>query len=176
MIAAGHPGSVRFSGMVAFEVRPATPADVEAVEDYHHRCFTTTYATRMRNGVFGPPDRAGVRQQLAGWFRPGSDCETWVAVVDGAPVGHVTTSGHRLVHLFVDPGHQGSGLGRHLLELGEARIAAGGHRVLELHTRVENVRAIAFYERTGWTVTDRVIRTVEHGIGYDERVLLKSLP
>jgi hypothetical protein len=43
-----------------------------------------------------------------------------------------------------------------------------------LHARVENLAAIAFYEKAGWTVTDRLIHTVEHGISYDERVLIKD--
>ena len=46
----------------------------------------------------------------------------------------------------------------------------------ELHTRVENHAAIRFYGRAGWAVTDRVIHTVEHGISYDERVLVKHVP
>ena len=65
------------------------------------------------------------------------------------------------------------GLGRHLLEHGEAVIAAGGHTDFELHARVDNLAAITFYENAGWTVTDRLIHTVEHGISYDERVLVK---
>jgi ribosomal protein S18 acetylase RimI-like enzyme len=42
-----------------------------------------------------------------------------------------------------------------------------------LHARVDNTAAIAFYEKAGWTVTDRVLHTVEHGISYDEQVLIK---
>ena len=52
-------------------------------------------------------------------------------------------------------------------------IAAGGHTDFELHARVENLAAIAFYEKAEWTVTDRLVHTVEHGISYDERVLIK---
>lgn len=52
-------------------------------------------------------------------------------------------------------------------------IAARGHTALELHARVENLTAIAFYERARWTVTDRLIYTVERGISHDERVLIK---
>jgi ribosomal protein S18 acetylase RimI-like enzyme len=65
------------------------------------------------------------------------------------------------------------GLGRHLLAQGEAMIAADGRTDFELHARVENLSAIAFYETAGWTVTERLIHTVEHGISYDERVLIK---
>lgn len=85
----------------------------------------------------------------------------------------MAVSDSRLLHLFVAPEHHGHGVGRYLLALGEAVIAAGGHRDLELHARVENLPAIAFYERAGWTATDRTMHTEEHGISYDERVLVK---
>ena len=161
--------------MDAVEFRTAGPADADAVEDYHHRCFLSTYATHLAAGSFEPPERSGTRRQLRDRFLPGSDCETVVAVVEGTPIGHVTVSGHRLVHLFVEPGHQGRGLGRRLLARGEEMISAHGHPALELHARVENVEAIAFYVRQGWTVTDRLVHTVEHRISYDERVLVKRL-
>lgn len=161
--------------MDAARLRPAVPADADAVEDYHHRCFLSTYATHLAAGSFEPPDRAGTRQQLHDWFLPGSDCETVVAVDGGTPVGHVTVSGHRLVHLFVEPGHQGRGLGRQLLARGEAMLTAQGYADVELHARVENVAAIAFYVSQGWTVTDRLIHIVEHGISYDERILVTHL-
>ncbi|MGY2130414.1 GNAT family N-acetyltransferase [Blastococcus sp. SYSU DS0617] len=119
--------------MDAVALRTATPADAEAVEDYHHHCFVTTYAGRLPADGFQPPDRAGTREQLRDWFRPGSDCTTRVAVAQGTPIGHVTISGHRLVHLFVDPDHHGTGLGRRLLALGEAMLAAAGQTDLELH-------------------------------------------
>ena len=159
--------------METFQVRDATPADVDAVSDYHYRCFTTTYASQLLAGELTAPDPAGIRQQLRDWFRPESEFETRVAVVDGTPIGHVTVSGHHLAHLFIEPNHQNLGLGRHLLIQGEAMIAASGHTDFELHTRVDNHSAIAFYEHAGWTVTDRLIHTVEHGISYDEWVLVK---
>lgn len=159
--------------MAAVEVRAACRADADVVAEYHRRCFEQTYASQLRAGELEPPDLDGVRHQLREWFRDGSGMETRVATLDGTPVGHVTVSGHRLVHLFVDPAHQGTGLGRRLLMSGEAMITAGGHTRLELHARPENVEAIAFYEAAGWQVTDRMVRTVEHGIAYDERVLVK---
>jgi ribosomal protein S18 acetylase RimI-like enzyme len=159
--------------MDGFELRAATPADADAVADYHHCCFTTTYSAQLFVGELEAPDPAGTREQLRDWFRPESEFETRVAVVDGVPIGHVTVKGHHLVHLFVEPNHQNMGLGGHLLGQGEAMIAAGGHTDFELHARIENLAAIAFYENAGWTVTDRLIHTVEHGISYDEWVLVK---
>jgi ribosomal protein S18 acetylase RimI-like enzyme len=73
----------------------------------------------------------------------------------------------------VEPDRQRAGLGRYLLGWGEDRLSAAGHADFELHTRVENLPALAFYAATGWAVTDRLVRTVEHGIAYDEHVLIK---
>lgn len=162
--------------MDAIEIRAATPDDADAVADHHERCFTNTYSSQLLAGEIRAPDLEGMRQQLHDWFGPESGFETLVAVVDGAPIGHFTVCGHQLVHLFVEPDHQGMGLGRQLLAQGEAMIAAAGHTDLELHTRVDNHAAIAFYEAAGWTVTDRQIHTVEHGISYDENVLIKHRP
>ena len=154
--------------------RRATPGDANAVAAYHELCFRHTYAAQLLAAEFGVPDLGGTRQQIRGWFEPGSGFDTLVAVLDGSPIGHVTISGHQLVHLFVTPAHQGTGLGRRLLTTGEAMITANGYVHLELHARVENVSALAFYQRAGWTVTDRLIRTVEHGISYDEHILRKQ--
>ena len=159
---------------VTATLRRARPEDVDAVEDYHHRCFVATYRRQIDAGEFGPPDRSGTREQLRRWFQLGSAFETWVAVHDGSPVGHVTVFEHHLVHLFVDPDHQARGLGRRLHAHGERMLATAGHTALELKARVENVDAITFYEHAGWAVTDRVVRTVEHGITYDERILVKD--
>lgn len=159
--------------MDEFDLRAATPADADAVADYHHGCFTATYSSQLLAGELEAPDLAGTTKQLRDRFQPGSEFETRVATVGGAPIGHVTVRGHQLVHLFVEPSHQKIGLGRHLLGRGEAMIAAGGHTDFELHTRVENLAAIAFYEKAGWVVTDGLIHAVEHGISYDERILVK---
>lgn len=121
--------------MDGIEVRAATPDDADTVADYHDRCFRATYAQQLLTGELRAPDPEGTRNQLRQWFQPGSEFETWVAVVDGAPIGHFTISGRQLVHLFVEPDYQGTGIGRNLLARGEAMIAARGHRELELHAR-----------------------------------------
>jgi len=158
------------------EIRAARPDDANAVEEYHNECFLKTYSAQLHAGEFHAPDRDGTRQQLLGWFQPGSDFQTWVTVVDDRPVGHFTLYRHHLVHLFVEPERHGTGLGRTLLERAEATLAAAGHKELELHTRVENLSAIAFYKKAGWNMTDELITTVEHGISYTEHIMTKRLP
>lgn len=154
-------------------MRLATPADADAVADYHDRCFRDTYAVQILAGEIDVPAAEGTRLQLQDWFGPGSKFETHVAVVDGVPVGHFTLLDAQLVHLFVEPEHQGMGLGRRLLALGEAALESGGHSEFELHARVENANAIAFYLALGWEMTDQLVHTDEHGISYDEHVLIK---
>ena len=162
--------------MDAIEIRVADPDDSGAVANYHDRCFRNTYSSQLLAGEFGVPDLEGTRQQLHEWFQPGSTFKTWVAIANGQPIGHFTVRGNQLVHLFVEPDHQGVGLGRYLLAQGEAMMADSGHTAFELHTRVENLAAIAFYQAAGWTVTESLIHIVEHGISYDEHVLTKRRP
>jgi ribosomal protein S18 acetylase RimI-like enzyme len=169
-------GACHNRSMDTVEMRVATPDDAVAVEDYHDRCFRKTYSLQLLAGKFDAPGREGTQQQLREWFQSDSEFETRVAIIDSTPIGHFTVRGHQLVHLFVDPDHQGMGLGSRLLAQGEAMIVANGHSDLELHTRVENLAAIAFYKARGWTMTDRLIHTVEHGISYCEHVIIKHLP
>ncbi|MGA9278336.1 hypothetical protein [Ilumatobacter sp.] len=62
--------------MDSFEIRPATLDDVDAIEDYHARCFDKTYASQLLAGEIFAPGRAGMRKQFRDWFEPGSDVET----------------------------------------------------------------------------------------------------
>ena len=163
------------STVVSFEMRSARPDDADAVASYHQRCFEQTFARQLDAGTFEAPDRHGTTEQLRSWFRSGSTFLSEVAAIEGQPIGHFTLHHHQLVHLFVSPPHQGTGLGARLLGRAESVLEAAGHCDIELHTRVENLRAIGFYTHAGWTMTDRLIRTVEHGIDYHEHVMTKSL-
>lgn len=160
--------------MQSVEIRAARPGDAAAVAAYHDRCVRSTFAAQIVTGATTAPDVRDTLRQLHERFVPESGFATQVAAIDGQPIGHVTVCGHHLVHLFVAPDHQGRGVGRHLLEQGEAMIADMGHERFELHVRVDNPAAIAFYERAGWEHCGRVIHTVEHGIGYDEHILVKA--
>ena len=79
--------------MDAIEIRMATPDDADAVAGYHHRCFRNTYSAQLLAGELEAPDPEGTAQQLRDRFRPESEFETRVAVVDNAPIAHVTVSG-----------------------------------------------------------------------------------
>ncbi|UTY59712.1 GNAT family N-acetyltransferase [Massilia sp. erpn] len=76
--------------------------------------------------------------------------ETWVACLDDVPVGFIGLIDSFIGGLFVDPGRQGSGIGRAL-----ADHALGLKGELELEVYAENHAACAFYRRLGFAEVSR---------------------
>ena len=72
---------------------------------------------------------------------------TWVAEVEGQAVGFLCLLKSHVAALFVDPAHQGRGIGRALLDHAAAR-----HNVLSLEVYTHNAKAVAFYHRYGFTI------------------------
>lgn len=120
------------------------------------------------------PDRN--LEHFAGWLAEDSGDRVFIAERDDDLVGYSTVVANQLVHLFIDPDHQGRGLGRTMLAAAEEHMVGAGHRTLKLHTRVGNVPAIGLYESEGWLVTDRLIHSVDDsGVEYDEHVMIKHV-
>lgn len=132
-------------------IRRAVVADAEVLLDLHHACWVEAYA-----GLVDPDRIAAVfadreamlerrRDRLADPSRP-----TWVAEVDGVPVGFATAGPPRqddppvdleLAAIYARAGVWGTGVGRDLL------AAAIGERAAYLWVLAGNERAIGFYER-----------------------------
>jgi len=156
-------------------IRPGSIDDATTIAAYQRRAARITFAPLLRSGSYDGLDDRGRVETFREWLGEGSGFVTKVVDVDGTAVGHVTVSGNELVHLFIDPDHQGLGLGRRLLAEGEEMLAGGGHVDVELHTMVGNEPAIRLYRSAGWSMTDRVLHN-EHGrLVYDEHVLVKRL-
>ncbi|THA25667.1 N-acetyltransferase [Streptomyces sp. RKND-216] len=77
--------------------------------------------------------------------------ETWVATADGAVVGMLALDGGELEQLYVEPTWRGRGVGDRLVALAKRRRPGG----LALWTFQVNGPARRFYERHGFTETDR---------------------
>lgn len=81
----------------------------------------------------------------------------WVAELEGAAVGVMALEqgahGPELVHLWVDPRHQGRGVGDALLEHARSRARDRGWRSLRVESDPD---AVAFYGRYGAQVVGRV--------------------
>lgn len=75
-----------------------------------------------------------------------ADCEVWVALTAGQVVAVLAMQGSYVDRLYVDPEHQGCGIGRQLLAHARHLSPQG----LELHTHQQNRGARRLYESEGF--------------------------
>ena len=101
---------------------------------------------------------------LRPWNNPHKDIERkrrvqrnlfLIGTIEEKVVGSVMVGydGHRgwINYLAVDPAHQRSGLGRALMDAAEQQLRRIGCPKINLQIRRDNLEAIAFYERIGYT-------------------------
>lgn len=124
-------------------LRPATPADADAVAEVHLR------ARRAAPMPAAVHDDAEVRAWLAARL-DGSGDEVWVAVTDRV-VGYARFTRTWLDDLYVDPDHVRQGIGSALLDLVKARHPDG----FGLWVFVVNEPARAFYAAHGLVERER---------------------
>jgi GNAT superfamily N-acetyltransferase len=126
------------TGRVAY--RRAAVADVEA----EHAVFVAAEGELLERHGFGwstPPPLDAIAPSLHHFLRhDGGRC--FVAEVDGRVVGYsaawVRGGTWFLAGLFIDPGHQGRGIGRRLLELALAGAPAGRMTISDAIQPVSN--------------------------------------
>ena len=119
--------------------RPLVEADVPAIAGVHRRACLIAY--RFMNWSYSERE---VRDWYAGIFR------TWdwtlVAEENTAVVAFVAATGAHIDQLFVDPAHQGRGIGDVLLRAAPERMLG----LVTLTVFEENAAARAYYERHGF--------------------------
>jgi ribosomal protein S18 acetylase RimI-like enzyme len=125
--------------------------------------------------TFHPDDEAAVialwhdSDLTRPWNDPAKDIARKVAVaddlflvgtVDDVIVATVMAGyeGHRgwINYLAVHPNQQRQGLGRELMAAAESRLLARRCPKINLQVRASNAKAVAFYERLGYTTDDVV--------------------
>ena len=87
-------------------------------------------------------------------------------VVHSAPTGHVIT-------IDVDPAIRRGGIGSLLLKAAEERLREAGSRAVGLESAVDNLAALQFYKRHGYSVIRTKPRYYPNGV--DALVLKKEL-
>ncbi|WP_408899159.1 GNAT family N-acetyltransferase [Nocardioides sp. R1-1] len=117
-------------------LRPAVPGDVSALTAVQ---LAARAQAAMPPGVH-PPDE--VRAHLAARLR---DSECWVAETGGVVVGYARFTRTWLDDLYVDPTHEGTGVGSALLDVVKARHPDG----FSLWVFEQNAAARAFYAAHG---------------------------
>jgi GNAT superfamily N-acetyltransferase len=112
---------------------PADVAQIAAVQ------VAARAVAAMPPGIHGPEE---VRDYLAANF---ATAESWVAEDAGRVVGYARFTRTWLNDLYVDPAHQGAGVGGALLDLAKARLRDG----FSLWVFEQNTPARAFYTARG---------------------------
>jgi putative acetyltransferase len=127
--------------------RPLAEADIAAISRVHRRACLIAYAFME----WDYPEQA-----VRDWYEEKFKTWDWgLVAAEQEVVGYVATSGAHIDQLFVDPGHQGSGIGTALLTAAIARMPTS----ITLDVFEDNAPARRFYERHGFRKINRFFET-----------------
>ncbi|HEY9025249.1 MAG TPA: GNAT family N-acetyltransferase [Burkholderiaceae bacterium] len=145
-------------------LRPATLADLEAIDDIHVRSRRATYRGQVSDHYLDvtmpAASRADWERKLPGLLAGGG--HVVIAESDGAPIGFVCAvapderSSVYINNLHALPQRKGLGVGTALLDAAARWARAAGARAMHLKVLETNVAAIGLYESRGWRRIDRV--------------------
>jgi [ribosomal protein S18]-alanine N-acetyltransferase len=158
----------RYNVAVAFAIRDFSPEDFETLWRMDQECF--------------PPGIAYSKQELKTYVRHRGVLTLVAAgapgrkVEDGKIAGFIVVHGGLTAHVItidVIAAARRSGVGSLLLRAAEERMRAGGSRAVGLETAVDNLAALAFYKRHGYSVIRTWPRYYSNGV--DALVMKKEL-
>jgi ribosomal-protein-alanine N-acetyltransferase len=177
-----------YNGRVSFSIRDFHPADFEALWRIDQGCFPPGIAYSRAELRFYMRRRTAFTLVAAGVgegetegtdFGESKNSSASIAVEVGADIGGFIVAeadsrdhGH-IITIDVISGARRSGVGSRLLGAAEDRLRSVGCRSVELETAVDNLSALSFYKRHGYSVTGTFPRYYSNGV--DALVLEKSL-
>ena len=127
-------------------IRPATPDDAARIAEIEVFNYRLNFYPVFRNDSWYFSELS-VRSETE---RYAEMCRNIYVYDDGAVKGFIHVDGKEIVQLFVEPVLQGQSIGTYLLEFAVNELGAEFLYALE-----KNTRAIKFYQRSGFHVTDR---------------------
>lgn len=150
-----------YNSAVATVIRDFKPEDFDTLWRMDQECFAPGIS-------YSKPELRSFIQRLGAFTLVAADARKiqGFTVVQGGKTGHVIT-------IDVSPQARRLGVGSLLLQEAERRLAASGSRGVGLETAVDNVSALAFYKRHGYSVLRTWPRYYSNGV--DALVLKKSL-
>jgi GNAT superfamily N-acetyltransferase len=129
-------------------LRPATPADIDAIAAVFHEGWHDVHPGRVPDGLTERRTPEAFHERVT--QRVVETHETTVAEVDGTVAGFVMVAGDEAEQVYVGQAFRGSGVAALLLTEAERQIATGGHDLAWLVVVRGNERAQAFYAKQGW--------------------------
>ncbi|MDS4015063.1 MAG: GNAT family N-acetyltransferase [Candidatus Accumulibacter sp.] len=166
--------------MSEISVLPVTDADVDAIVDLARVVWYDTYPAIISRAqiefmLAQRYDAAKIRSELtqAGvWWDQARIGQQLVGFACSLSSGN---SELKLDKIYVDPQHQGAGVGARLIGQVAARARAAGCPTLILAVNKRNERAIAAYRRHGFIVREAVCVDIGGGFVMDDFIMAKSL-
>jgi ribosomal-protein-alanine N-acetyltransferase len=152
----------KYNNRVSFTVRDFKPEDFDALWRIDQECF--------------PPGISYSRQELRAYARQRGAFTLVVEAAGGEIAGFLVAHGGPMGHIItidVIPKARRSGVGSLLLEKAEERLRGGGSGGVGLETAVDNLAAITFYKRHGYSVVRTWPRYYSNGV--DALVMQKDL-
>jgi ribosomal-protein-alanine N-acetyltransferase len=168
-------GSPRYNNAVRFAIRDFHSSDFEALWRIDQQCFAPgiSYSKAELAAYMRVPGSFTVLAQgeevEQGRPTPANSAETV-----GFAVGNCGRKGiGHLITLDVLPKAQRSGLGTALLRAAEEHFRAGRCKLVRLEAAVNNISALCFYKRHGYSVVQTIPGYYPDGV--DAYVLKKDL-
>lgn len=135
-------------------IRPYQAEDNAVLTDIWHS------ASRVVHHFLGEDKLQEHRSLVSEVYLP--QAETWVACLDGIPVGFIGLMDSFVGGIFVSPKAQGKGVGQALIAYG---LELKGGLTLDVYAL--NARTCEFYKRLGFVETDRR-STDKEGLPFEE--------
>lgn len=108
-----------------------------------------------------------------GYARARDGGETFIlATSNTAVIGFCSWGAEQILGLYVDPDHQGKGIGSLLLRYGENALRQSGVAISRIHS---SLPAVSFYEAHGYVVTGRAMHSSRGGLLMADAMLERSL-
>lgn len=131
-------------------IRKAESSDASALADCMHVAYRI-YSDRL-GGKPLPPMTVDYEEEIRSY-------PVWVAESGGDLVGGLilmtAPDAITIANIAVQPQFQGNGLGRGLLEFGEAEAKRLGYSEMRLATHILLTENLSLYTHLGWSETDR---------------------
>ena len=157
----GDEANADYNTAVATVIRDFEPEDFDALWQMDQECFAPGIS-------YSRPELRSFINQLGAFTLVAAEAEEiqGFIVIQGGKAGHVIT-------IDVSQQARRSGVGSLLLRAAEQRLVSIGTRVVGLETAVDNLSALAFYKRHGYSVVRTWPRYYSNGV--DALVLKKHL-
>jgi ribosomal protein S18 acetylase RimI-like enzyme len=156
-------------------IRPGTVADAEDVARIQVETWQAAYAHAL-------PQKELEELSVADRIPMHRLHPPLVAEVGGEVVGFVAVGAARdedaegeLFAIYVHPDHWGTGVGRALMQEGEAELRRLGHSRVVLWVLEDNPRARRFYERAGWSADGKAQKIELFGFEISEVRYAKTI-